>query len=165
MKLTSCPFCKKIGTLILHGFLYGYQENSSDTCKRGRRIICNSRRKRSAGCGKSFSLLIASLIPMVDYTCKTIWNFLTFLKNGHSVIASLLKTGIVRSERTIYRLFRRLRLQQHTMRTLLLRITSPPERGDVTNPFIQTITHLEKAFPDNQCPVEAFQRHFQIAFM
>jgi hypothetical protein len=165
MKLLPCPFCRKTGLLILHGFLYGYHENSSTLHKRGRRIICNKRRKRIAGCGKSFSLLMSSLIPLIDLSRKTLWDFLTFLKKGRSVVASFIKTGTIRSERTIYGFFRRFRLSQPAIRTLLLRITSPPESSEVIKPFIQTIIHLEKAFPDSLCPVEAFQRRFNIAFM
>jgi hypothetical protein len=50
LKLTLCPHCKAVGTLILHGKLYGYTEH--DDCRkscRGKRVFCNNtRRARTA---------------------------------------------------------------------------------------------------------------------
>jgi hypothetical protein len=64
LKNNPCPHCRITGCLILHGYLYGYKEDtSSKKVKRGHRIFCNNRLNRKVkGCGRTFSILISGFI-------------------------------------------------------------------------------------------------------
>ena len=56
LKLTPCPHCKVVGTLIRHGFLYGFDDSSPrQKTVRARRIFCSNRNARP-GCGRTFSV-------------------------------------------------------------------------------------------------------------
>ena len=47
LKVNPCPHCLQKECLILHGYLYGYTEDtSSNVVKRGHRIFCSNRNKR-----------------------------------------------------------------------------------------------------------------------
>ena len=62
LKLTPCPHCKAVGTLIRHGFLHGFDEGHPQrTTRRARRIFCSNRNARP-GCGKTFSVWLADKI-------------------------------------------------------------------------------------------------------
>ena len=157
---TSCPFCKKIGALILHGYLTGYTlQSPSVRSRRGRRIICTKRRKRDKGCGKSFSILLSCFIPRLWYTTNNLWHFILSIANGTPLykLASYLGTARI----TAYRLFTRFRNAQHKIRSLLCTITDPPMLPDSTDPYKQTIHHLQTTFPSTDALLERFHLTFQ----
>ena len=59
LKTTACPHCKRVGNLIRHGYLRGYDEkHPREKTVRAWRIFC-SNRKQAAGCGRTFSVLCA----------------------------------------------------------------------------------------------------------
>ncbi|MCK5543067.1 MAG: hypothetical protein KAI40_10275, partial [Desulfobacterales bacterium] len=59
LKIYACPHCNCCGCLILHGFLYGYDD--TDFVRRGHRIFCSNRNLRS-GCGRTFPMLKSRFI-------------------------------------------------------------------------------------------------------
>ena len=165
LKLIQCPCCRKTGFLILHGYLYGYNETAaSEIIKRGRRIFC-SNRKNSKGCGKTFSLLLTHFIKGFIIQASSIWEFLKNISAGKSKKASFEKLNLSFSNSAIYRLYDKFKSKQTHIRTLLSNILEPPHLKDTGNPEIQTINHLINAFKDVSCPVESFQNHFQISFL
>ena len=59
LKLTPCPHCKAVGTLIRHGALHGFGDGSRPTL-RARRIFCSNRTQRP-GCGRTISVWLADI--------------------------------------------------------------------------------------------------------
>jgi hypothetical protein len=60
-KRAPCPRCRRTGMLVGHGVLTGYAERGSEREVRGRRFLCSSRFHRS-GCGRTFSVLISTVV-------------------------------------------------------------------------------------------------------
>jgi hypothetical protein len=165
LKLIQCPHCKLIGCLILHGFLYGYDEKIyNKTINRGKRFFCSNRNKRK-GCGKTFSILKSNIIKGFIITTNSIWKYLNNLTKGISKKEAFNYTKIIHTDSTIYRLYNRFKLSQHNIRTLLTRISRPPQLKKTTKPVIQTILHLKDAFREYNCPITAFQYTFQTSFL
>ena len=64
----ACPHCRRVGTVVGHGLLVGYAEHGSERVVRGRRLLC-SRRFRRSGCGRTFSVLLATVLA--GFTVRT----------------------------------------------------------------------------------------------
>ena len=162
MKMTPCPHCRRTGCLILHGYLYGYDENGSDRVKRGKRIFC-SNRKNKQGCGKTFSMLMAGMIKSMTIGAARVWNFLDNVRQGIPVSKAFSKTGTAMTVSSAYRIFKRFKENQPRIRTLLMSLKDPPVLPGVEDPAVCTLVHLESVFHDH--PISAFQNHFQISFL
>jgi len=162
IKQFECPFCHVIGRLILHGYLRGYSETSSLKIIRGRRVFCNNR-KRSCGCGRTFSLLLLNFIRNFVISTTTVSKVLLNFLDGKSkaLIARELLSGF--SERYVYGFFSRLKLRQFFIREKLEK-RSYPEENNFTNPLLQMISHLTEFFPQNNI-IKAFQHFFQVSFL
>jgi hypothetical protein len=162
--LTVCPLCKRVGTLILHDWLYGYADDDTGLriC-RGRRVLCTNRRKRHPGCGHTFSIWIAETVRRSRVGALKLWAFLkNVLRLGDKANAlRTLKTGL--SISSAYRVWQRFLLRQSYLRTALSSCCPPPSMDGL--PVEETIAHLEAAFPDASNPIVAFQQRFQIAFL
>lgn len=156
---TSCPFCKKIGTLILHGYLTSWHSPVL-FIRRGRRIICTKRRRHNKGCGKTFSMLLSCFLPRLGYTTTTLWHVVRSIANGSPIykLAGYLRT----TRKTVYRLFTRFKHAQYRIRSLLCTITDPPALPDTTHPYKQTINHLQATFPASNTLLEQFHLTFQV---
>lgn len=160
LKFTQCKHCLAIGCLILHGYLRGYHESGSkQDLVRGRRIYC-SKRNRKKGCGKTFSLLKASLIKHYTTTASTITTFLNNLLDGYSKKEAFKKKDSIVSDTSIYRYYKRFDENIPKIRTLLLTIKPPPDEPGLKNPFLQTVKHLKDVFCDHECMIAAFQNTF-----
>jgi hypothetical protein len=121
LKLSACPHCGCRGTLILHGFLYGYSDElSSSKVVTGRRIICNNRRKNNSGCGKTLSILKSTKVKTFTFTASALWTFFfdIFIFGKKKAFN---KFGKKFSVSSCYRLFNRLKLCQSRIRSLLTR--------------------------------------------
>ena len=167
LKVIACKWCGRIGCLVLHGFLKGYEEASQDKFNRAHRILCSSRRKRGdKGCGKTFSVYFASVITNVRISAESLWKFLSAVAGGEQkikVFRSLLPQCF--HDRSIHRWWQRfVRIRQSAIRSLLCTICPPPVIEN-RSPEIQTILHLEKAFSSCACPVAAFHLLFQCPFL
>ncbi len=162
--LIVCPLCKRVGTLILHGWLHGYADDDTglQVC-RGRRVLCTNRRKHHPGCGHTFSIWIVETLRRSWIGAVKLW---TFLKNALRLedkanAFRTLKTGL--SISSAYRIWQRFIDRQSHLRTALAtRCPSPRMNGQ---PVEETIAHLEAAFPDAPNPIVAFQQQFQVAFL
>ena len=160
LKWTACPHCRRVGMLIRHGFLRGFDDTSSRRkTVRARRIFCSNRHRRT-GCGRTFSVWIASKIRRLGLTSRSLLAFLQRAVAG-SLAAAIRDTDCPRSERTLRRIWRRFDLGQSRIRTALLGRAPPPElpstparRPDAA----QVLAHLHAAFPHADCPIAAFQQ-------
>ena len=160
LKLCLCPHCKLSGFLILHGYLYGYCEQGNKPIHRGRRIYCSNRNNKN-GCGRTFCVLPALVLPKLRISAQCLWWFLENVKNGFGLAQAFRSAGGTLSPSSIYRLFKKFSLNQTRIRTFLSRRKDPPETEHVQSPIIQTILHLKNTFDTAVCPIAEFQIRFQ----
>lgn len=79
LKLTPCPYCKSVGSVIHHGWLYGYGETAPDKkIVRARRLFCNNRKARNNGCGHTFTIWMSDKLKHSSLGTNSL---LMFLKN------------------------------------------------------------------------------------
>lgn len=163
LKLTPCPHCRIAGTLILHGFLHGYDETSPRKTVRARRVFCSNRKRRS-GCGRTFSVWLADKIRRLSLSADGLWKFLK------AAVASGNKQNAIRnlkchlSDFALYRVWKRFANAQATIRTPLYARCRPPDVSS-DDPAAGTIAHIEAAFPDAPNPIRAFQQTLQTFFL
>lgn len=166
LKHNPCPHCRNRGCLILHGYLYGYTEDtSSDVIKRGHRIFCSNRRTREKnGCGRTFSVLISGIIKNHTISAESVWKLLEKIKENVSLVRAVRSSDSNIDEAGIYRIFRKFKDNQFKIRTFLMGIKGPPFLKHTKDSAIQTIEHLKSVFEGSLCPVAEFQHHFQASF-
>jgi hypothetical protein len=162
LKFMACPHCHLSGCLILHGYLYGYSDRGNSRITRGHRIYC-SNRYRKTGCGKTFSVLTAQMLPRFTVSAHSLWSFLANIKNGLSPACAFRMTGCRMAPTAIYRLLKKFVVNQVRIRAMLSRIKDPPA-AHTRVPAIQTILHLHHVFGQTACPITDFQCHFQTPF-
>jgi hypothetical protein len=103
----------------------------------------------------------ADVLRYLSISAGSLWGFL------HGIAAGMTKERALRSvvpttvfsARTMQRHWMRLR-RQSWLRTNLTTICEPP-RSCSAVAAVQTIQHLQAAFPDTPCPLAAYQLHFQ----
>jgi len=164
LKLTPCPHCKAVGDLILHGYLYGFDETSPQRkTLRARRIFCSNRHRRG-GCGRTFSVWLADKIRRLSLTTRGLLRFLRrVVADG---IAAAIRAAECRlSDRTLQRIWKRFDHAQSAIRTALHGRGPPPNPSPESPPpsvrrpeAAQVLAHLQAAFPDADCPIAAFQQ-------
>jgi hypothetical protein len=79
---------------------------------------------------------------------------------GLSVKAATEKLRLPFALETRYRMRRGLQRGLARVRPRLCREQSPPGSPS-PDPLLQTVAHLRAVFPDSECPLAAFQLHFQ----
>jgi hypothetical protein len=170
LKQTPCPHCKVVGTLIRHGFLYGFDEsNPQRKTVRARRIFCSNRQARP-GCGRTFSVWIADKIRRLSLTTRALWRFLQRAV-ADGILAAIRASDCHRSDRTWLRIWKRFNLRQSQIRTALSGRCPPPKlpaplpTKPPRRPVTQVLAHLQAAFPDARCPIAAFQHTLRTFFV
>jgi hypothetical protein len=170
LKLTPCPHCNVVGTLIRHGCLYGFDDSSPRRkTLRARRVFCSNRQVRR-GCGRTFSVWIADKIRRLGLTTVGLWRFLQRAAAG-SIRAASRTADCHLSERTWQRIWKRFDLGQSKIRTALSGRCPPPElpprlpAAAAHRPAAQVLAHLQAAFPDARCPIAAFQHSLRTFFI
>lgn len=164
LKTTACPHCKGVGNLVRHGYLRGYDEkNPREKAVRAWRIFCSNRR-RATGCGRTFSVWMADKVKRLLLTADALWAFLKqAVATGNRLQAFRnLSSGL--SDSAPYRIWKRFGEAQSAIRTALGRMCKPPEVAS-EEPAHHTLAHLEAAFPDQPCPIAAFQVRLQTFFI
>jgi hypothetical protein len=126
LKLTPCPHCKTVGSLIRHGFLYGFDDsNTHRKTLRARRILCSNRHARH-GCGRTFSVWLADKIRRLGLTTTSLWRFLQHAL-AHGIRAASRASAGHLSDRSWLRIWQRFNLGQSKIRTALLGCCPMPE--------------------------------------
>jgi hypothetical protein len=139
LKLVSCPHCRKVGMLIGHGLRRGYSERSSVMVVRGRRVFCSNRARRT-GCGRTFSVKLATVLCGFLVRTLTLWHFASAVVGGLTRRAAWLREGAL-SLSSGYRLWRRLCTAQSALRVRLCsELPAPPCAAP--EPFAQLLAHL-----------------------
>lgn len=167
LKLSSCPHCKRVGTLVRHGFLYGYDHND-ETRKsvRARRVFCRNR-GRANGCGRTFSIWIAERIKRLSINADSLLRFLSQAIATGNKLQAFRAIDTKMSDSTPYRIWKRFQNAQHSIRTALSTICSPPS-SSASQPAALSIAHLKRAFCDaaqNVSGIAAFQVALQRFFI
>jgi hypothetical protein len=166
LKQTPCPHCKVVGTLIRHGFLRGFDDSSPPrTIVRARRVFCSNRNARP-GCGRTFSVWIADKIRRLSLTAGGLWQFLKRAAAG-SILGAIRTAACHLSDRTWQRIWKRFEQGQSKIRTLLSGLCPPPRLPPepAHRPAAQVLAHLQAAFPDEHCPIAAFQHSLRTFFV
>jgi hypothetical protein len=164
LKQQRCPRCGKIETLNRHSLLRGNDPaQASGQVVRGQRVFCSNRGQRG-GCGGTFSLVLADVLPRHTLNASLVWRWLVEVLAGLSIKAAAEKLRLPFALETVYRLRRGLQRSLDLMRTRLCR-EQPPPASTNTDPLLQTVEHLRTVFPDSECPLAAFQLHFQRPFL
>lgn len=162
----ACPYCGKSGFVVLHGYLYGNQEeNRLGRIKRGRRFFC-SNRGRNLGCGRTFSYCPPTVIPRFCMGTKTLWQALLKLSNKLPVrtLFHNLSTGL--SESTAIRLSARIQKIQSRIRVKLTSMDlAPPAQNGLTSALEETVRFLTAAFFESDEPISSYQLKFQESFL
>ena len=154
--LTTCPHCGRVGALIGHGMLTGYDERSSERVVRGRRLFCSNRHRRR-GCGRTLSVLLASTIKRFSVRAGTLSRLLVRVVAGASPKAAWECVGHgALSLRTGHRLWRRVLAAQAHWRSVLSTICRAPACDD-PRPMAQTLAHLRAAVGDAHSVLAGFQ--------
>jgi hypothetical protein len=125
-------------------------------------VFCSNRGQRD-GCGKTFSLVLAEVLPRHTLNASQVWRWLVELLAGLSVKAAVEKVRLPFALETIYRLRHRLQRGLDQVRTRLCRALSPPLSRQ-SQPLLQTVEHLRAVFPGSVCPPADFQLCFQHPF-
>jgi len=164
LKLEPCPYCHLIGCLILHDWLKGYTEASAMRQRKGKRVFCSDRNRRR-GCGRTFVVLLSGYIRRIRAGVRTIWNYLSNVAEGMDKRNAFRLASLHFSDSTIYRIWVRFKRRQSYLRSLLFRKAPSPTQSSSADPCVETIRHLQAAFPDVPNAVKAFQTHFQASFL
>jgi hypothetical protein len=137
----------------------GYAEAGSERVVRGRRLLCSNRRRRT-GCGRTWSVRIASVIAGFCVRTAALSHLLSAVVRGASLKAAWTTRPPGLSMRSGYRLWRRLRAAQSHLRTVLCSACPPPPCSDA-RPLAQLLMHLQHALGTASCVFASFQLTFQ----
>lgn len=125
---------------------------------RGQRVFCSNRGQRG-GCGRTFALFLADILPRHTVRASLLWQLLCRLLTGASLKAAAQSLRLPFALETLYHLRRRLRRRLAEVRPLLWQQQKPPTSDDA-DPLAQTVRHLAALFPSAACPLQEFQRFF-----
>jgi len=174
LKITPCPHCKKVGNLIRHGSLHGFDDASPPRqTLRARRVYCSNRHRRT-GCGRTFSVGIADKLRRLSLSSRTLWRFLQ--RAAASSLAAAIRAmaadgdaGSLRSHRTWQRLWTRFDRSQSAIRTALLARGPPVSHASIAAAHrpaaAEVLAHLQATFPHDDCPIAAYQHAMQAFFL
>jgi len=95
LKQHCCPVCGATETLNCHSKLYGNDPASTagGQIQRGQRVWCCPRGQRG-GCGKSFPIFLAEVLPRHTVPASALWSLLERLRQGGSIQAALPALGL-----------------------------------------------------------------------
>jgi hypothetical protein len=165
LKQMACPFCGAVETLNCHSKLYGNDPDShqGSPTQRGQRVWCSDRGRRG-GCGRSFSIYLADVLPRHTVTARWLGRLLERLLAGDSTRAAFHALRPPFPLDTLYHLLQRLRRRLPDLRTRLCRQLKPPESHQ-SDPLLQTAEHLQIVLGAAASAPEAFQLRFQHPLM
>lgn len=161
LKQLCCPQCGLAETLNCHSKLYGNDPDSTQggRIQRGQRVWCCSRGQRG-GCGKTFSIFLAGVLPRHTVRTSTLWSLLERLLEGGSIKAAVEALAPPFGLEALYHLLQRMRRKLTAVRAVLWREQPVPASAQ-SDPLLQTVEHLRGLFAKSICPPSDFQIHFQ----
>lgn len=163
LKQMPCPFCGLVGYLIGHGYLCGCGPEGEEGAVRGGRVLCSNRNRRG-GCGRTFSVMLSWVLRHSPVSTQRAWRFLQNAAKGQSLAAAWRRSGQAVTVSTGYRFWKRWLKSQVRLRSLLFDWSGSEPVGAQGDFLAATLEHLEAAFASADCPISAFQEHFQQPF-
>lgn len=164
VKIQPCPCCGQADCLILNGTLAGNNPHGQGNEKiiRGQRILCSNRGRRT-GCGRSFSIYLAHILPGFSVDTILVAAFFKSCLLRPGAHAAWQAGSRLFSLSSAYRFWKKLDTGQTHLRHRLCRQVSPP---DCTHPEPrqQLVQHLFAAFAPEEDPIAAYQSGFQVPF-
>lgn len=130
---------------------------------RGQRAFCSDRGQRG-GCGKTFPLFLAGILPRHTFNAALLWALLRQLLEGATIKAAAETLRLPFSLEASYAIVRRCRCRLDVVRSFLAREHPVPVSGH-TAPLDQTLEHLRQTFAQHACVIAGYQRHFQRALL
>jgi hypothetical protein len=122
-------------------------------------VFCSDRGQRG-GCGKTFPLFLAGVLPRHTFNAPLLWALLLKLLAGATIKSAAEILALPFSLEAVYGIVRRCRCRQEVVRSLLLREHAAPASGQ-SDPFFQTLGHLRQIFAASADALAAYQQHFQ----
>ena len=160
LKQQRCPHCGCAESLNRHSKLYGNDPVAvKEQALRGQRVFCCNRGQRG-GCGRTFCVFLAQVLPRHTVTASWLWQLLCRLLNGGSIKSAVEMLAPPFGLETCYHLLQRLRGRLPDLRCLLCREQKAPASSQ-SDPLWQTVEHLQKVFAKAVCALAAFQLRFQ----
>jgi hypothetical protein len=128
---------------------------------RGRRVFCSNRGQRP-GCGRTFSVLLSTVLSGFVVRTVTLYSFATAVLSGLTRRAAWLREARgALSLSSGYRLWRRLCAAQSTLRGRLCREAPLPD-SPARQPLAQLIVHLRLVVGQSEAdPFAALQNKLQ----
>jgi len=166
LKQLCCPNCGAAETLNRHSKLYGNDpadRRGQGRLQRGQRVWCSDRGERG-GCGCSFSIFVAEVLPRHTVSGPWLWRVLQELLGGGSTKAACEGLQAPFPLETIYHLVTRLRERLSQIRSRLSCRCQPPASAQ-SDPLLQTVEHLRASFPKGLCSTADYQLHFQMPLL
>jgi hypothetical protein len=126
-------------------------------------VFCSDRGQRG-GCGKTFPLFLAGVLPRHTFNATLLWALLLKLLAGATIKSAAEILHIPFALESVYGIVRRCGLRLEVVRSLLSREAAAPA-SEQTVPLFQTLEHLGQIFPQATGALAAYQRHFQQPFL
>jgi hypothetical protein len=126
-------------------------------------VFCSNRGQRG-GCGGTFSLFLADVLPRHTFTSTLLWKLLCQWLAAASIQAAAQSLPRTFPLETVYHLLCRLRQRLDAVRCRLCLEQKAPDSSQ-TDPLRQTVEHLQSVFPNTLCPVAEFQLFFRQPFL
>lgn len=159
LKERACPHCRAVGFVICHGCLRGYGLGQARVV-RGYRFFC-SNRHRKRGCGRTYSILLAGVMPRRYAPASLLSRFLTLMLVCASLRQAWRELDVPISYPTFARLWRGFAGQALEVRRRLTQLLAPPTIDTFSDNARLTVVHLQEAFAGHVCPVSSYQYRFQ----
>jgi hypothetical protein len=160
LKQQRCPRCGQNETLNRHSLLHGNDPGkTTGQSARGQRVFCSNRGQRG-GCGGTFSIFLAEVLPRHTVTATLLWKLLSQLLSEAGIKAAAESLRLPFALETLYHLLHSLRQRSDRLRPWLCRRGKAPDSSQ-TDPLLQTVEHLQCVFTHSLCPVSEFQFAFQ----
>lgn len=126
-------------------------------------MFCSDRGQRG-GCGRTFPLFLASVLPRHTFTAELLWALLLKLLGGATIKAAAEILALPFSLEAVYGIIRRCRHRLEVVRSLVGR-EHRVRASQQSDPFFQTLEHLRQIFPQATDALTVYQRHFQRPFL
>ncbi len=130
---------------------------------RGQRIFCCNRGQRG-GCGRTFSLYLAEVLPRHTVSASMLWQVLCNLRADSSVKAGVESLRPHFALETLYHLLGRFRLRLPEL-VSQLNNQSPESKVNLFDPLLRGAEDFQSAFAQEESPLAQFQLHFQKSVM
>lgn len=161
-----CDKCSSGEYFVAHDYIYIKQHNHHKKIV-GRRLFCSNRYGRK-GCGTTFRLYLASVIPKLKYTASEVTCFLESLLDNKTVQSAYKKATRSEDPRNAYRWLNKLYRALVNFRGAITRLTyeAATRHKYRTTRFNQLLPTIQVLFKTTDyCSCERFQTLRQKRFI